>query len=78
MLSYQQAREKVLEIAGAGTRQAEREEIELPAALGRVLGERVVADREYPPFDRSTRDGFAVRASDAAARGAALEPDRRD
>jgi molybdopterin molybdotransferase len=31
---------------------------------GRVLGEAVRADRDQPPFDRSTRDGFAVRSSD--------------
>jgi molybdopterin molybdotransferase len=32
---------------------------------GRVLAETVVADRDQPPFDRSTRDGFAVRAAEA-------------
>jgi molybdopterin molybdotransferase len=30
----------------------------------RVLAEAVCADRDQPPFDRSTRDGFAVRASE--------------
>jgi molybdopterin molybdotransferase len=33
---------------------------------GRVLAETMVADRDQPPFDRSTRDGFAVRAAEAA------------
>src|SRR5262249_12888377 len=33
-------------------------------AAGRVLAEPVIADRDYPPFDRSARDGFAVRAAD--------------
>jgi molybdopterin molybdotransferase len=33
-------------------------------AAGRVLGEAILADRDQPPFDRSTRDGFAVRASE--------------
>src|SRR6202035_2560084 len=42
-------------------------------AWGRVLAETIVADRDYPPFDRSTRDGFAVRAADAAHAGAALQ-----
>ena len=39
-------------------------------AAGRVLAEDVRADRDQPPFDRATRDGFAVRAADwsAAAR----------
>ena len=33
---------------------------------GRVLAETVVADRDQPPFDRSTRDGFAVLAAEVA------------
>lgn len=33
--------------------------------LNRVLAEPVTADRDQPPFDRSTRDGFALRAEDA-------------
>lgn len=32
--------------------------------LNRILAEPVTADRDQPPFDRSTRDGFAVRAAD--------------
>jgi len=40
------------------------EEVPLLDAAGRVLAEDALADRDYPPFDRSTRDGFAVRASD--------------
>jgi molybdopterin molybdotransferase len=39
----------------------------LLSSLGRVLAEPVVAERDQPPFDRSTRDGFAVRAEEAAA-----------
>ncbi|HEY2857094.1 MAG TPA: gephyrin-like molybdotransferase Glp [Terracidiphilus sp.] len=30
----------------------------------RVLAKAVLADRDQPPFDRSTRDGFAVRSAD--------------
>ena len=33
-------------------------------ALGLVLAQEVKTDREYPPFDRSTRDGYAVRSSE--------------
>jgi molybdopterin molybdotransferase len=29
-----------------------------------VLAEAVVADRDFPPFPRSTRDGYAVRSAD--------------
>lgn len=40
-------------------------EVELARALGSVLDESVVADRDYPPFDRAMMDGFAVRVADA-------------
>lgn len=33
-------------------------------SAGRILAEDIPADRDYPPFDRSARDGFAVRAAD--------------
>ena len=36
-------------------------------ALGRILAEEIRTDREYPPFNRSTRDGYAVHSSDAQA-----------
>jgi molybdopterin molybdotransferase len=35
-------------------------------ALGLVLAEDLRADRDFPPFPRSTRDGYAVRAADVA------------
>src|SRR5438445_8561990 len=73
MLPYVEARQKVIEVAGALRRPARRETIEIEHAFGRVLAREVRADRDYPPFNRSTRDGFAVRASDAAAPGARLE-----
>ncbi len=37
------------------------ETVALHAALGRVLARELHADRDQPPFDRSTRDGYAVR-----------------
>jgi molybdopterin molybdotransferase len=40
---------------------------------GRVLAEGVVADRDFPPFPRATRDGYAVRSADLAALPATLE-----
>jgi len=36
----------------------------LAEALGHVLAAPICADRDQPPFDRSTRDGYAVRAQD--------------
>lgn len=45
------------------------EKLSLSKSRGRVLAEEVTADRDQPPFDRSTRDGFAVRAVDLASGG---------
>jgi len=36
-------------------------------ALGLALAEDLRADRDFPPFPRSTRDGYAVRAADVQA-----------
>jgi len=41
----------------------ETEQLPLLECLNRVLAEAVRADRDQPPFDRSTRDGFAVSAA---------------
>ena len=48
------------------------ESIPLLQALGRVLAEPIAADRDFPPFPRATRDGFAVRAHDLEQGGAVL------
>ena len=47
-------------------------EVPLAEALGRVLAESVLADRDFPPTDRSAMDGFAVRAGDCASGAAVL------
>jgi molybdopterin molybdotransferase len=49
------------------------EEVDLPVAAGRILRERIVADRDLPPFTRSAMDGYAVRAADTAAAPVRLE-----
>jgi molybdopterin molybdotransferase len=36
-------------------------------SAGLVLAEDLVADRDFPPFPRATRDGFAVRSAEAGA-----------
>jgi molybdopterin molybdotransferase len=73
MLSYTDARQKVIDIAGSIPRRLQRAPVEIEQAFGRILAEPVLADRDYPPFDRSTRDGFAVRAEDTRVPGARLE-----
>jgi molybdopterin molybdotransferase len=49
--------------------------MELTALLrsrGRVLAEDIAADRDFPPFPRAARDGYAVRSADLAAPPATL------
>jgi len=57
----------VLAQAGAVARPLAVEAVSLLDAVGRVLAEAVVTDRDQPPFDRSTRDGYAVRSADVVA-----------
>ena len=38
--------------------------VSLPDAMGRILAENIAAEEYVPDFDRSTVDGYAVRASD--------------
>ena len=78
MFSYEAARAKVIEVIRARpcAPPPATETIEFAhdpsRVLGRIVAENVAADRNYPPFNRSTRDGFAVRAADAASAGAKL------
>jgi putative molybdopterin biosynthesis protein len=51
------------------------EAVPLSQALGRVLSRDIVANIDVPGFDRSSMDGFAVRAADTA--GASAEQARR-
>jgi molybdopterin molybdotransferase len=67
MLSYEQARRKVIEQVGKKRGPRATLTVSVWDALGLVLQQEVTADRAYPPFDRSTRDGYAVRAAEAAA-----------
>ncbi|MBS1801432.1 MAG: molybdopterin molybdotransferase MoeA [Acidobacteria bacterium] len=53
----------VLEQAGR-LPQRPAEAVALSDSLGRVLADPVRADRDQPPFNRSTRDGFAVHTAD--------------
>ena len=55
--------------AAAGTRKWQTERLPLLQCRGRLLAEAVIADRDQPAFDRSTRDGFAVRAGGWASQG---------
>ena len=63
LLDFDAALEVVMRHAG-GIAAATVEVSGLLAARERVLAGAVKADRDQPPFNRSTRDGFAVRAGD--------------
>ena len=65
MLSYEQARRTVIEQVAKAKRPRAKSSVSVWDALGFVLAEQVKTDREYPPFDRSTRDGYAVHAAEA-------------
>jgi molybdopterin molybdotransferase len=65
MLTYEQARNKVVEQVGKEKGPRATSLVSVWDALGLVLAQEVQTDREYPPFDRSTRDGYAVRSKEA-------------
>lgn len=56
--------EKATEIVLANTLNLPIEKVNLAEAIGRQLREDLVADRDFPPFDRVSMDGIAVRFSD--------------
>jgi len=72
MLSYEQARNRVIEEIGKRKGPPATTIASVWDALGLVLAQEVRTDREYPPFDRSTRDGYAVRSKEVLP-GAALK-----
>ncbi|HLY61542.1 MAG TPA: gephyrin-like molybdotransferase Glp [Terriglobia bacterium] len=73
MITFQQALTTVKEKLEAARPNPAMENLELERIRGRVLAEDICADRDYPPFHRSTRDGYAVRSSDLTSPPATLE-----
>ncbi|HYU22686.1 MAG TPA: molybdopterin molybdenumtransferase MoeA, partial [Candidatus Dormibacteraeota bacterium] len=65
MLSYEQARNRLIEEIGKKKGPRATAVVSVWDALGLVLAQEVRTDREYPPFDRSTRDGYALRSKEA-------------
>jgi len=64
MLKFEDARRIVIAQAGLGKPARPTTTKNVSDALGFVLAQEIRSDREYPPFDRSTRDGYAVRAGE--------------
>jgi molybdopterin molybdotransferase len=71
MVTFEQARQRIFEQLSKTDRLIPTVELSVWDAHGYVLAQDIAADRDYPPFDRATRDGYAVRAVEARA-GAAL------
>jgi molybdopterin molybdotransferase len=67
ILSFEEAR-RTVEREAAKVNVGANILVRTHAALARILAEDVVADRDLPPFPRSTRDGYAVRSADGATR----------
>jgi molybdopterin molybdotransferase len=72
LLSFAEARQTAEHYASTLSSTA-AEMLPLLEAVGLVLAEDLRADRDFPPFPRSTRDGYAVRAADVASTPATLD-----
>jgi len=70
-MSFEDARHTVEEHAARARAQG-KELVDLLDCAGLVLAETVVADRNFPPFPRAARDGYAVRATELASLPARL------
>ncbi|MDQ6707222.1 MAG: molybdopterin molybdotransferase MoeA, partial [Acidobacteriota bacterium] len=62
-MTFQEARACIVREVNRARVTPAIERVALESAGGRVLALEVRADRDYPPLDRSTRDGFAVRSA---------------
>jgi molybdopterin molybdotransferase len=72
VLSFEDARH-VVEDHASRLHPRSKELVELLDAAGRVLAEPIDADRNFPPFPRAARDGYALWAAALAKLPATLE-----
>ncbi len=72
LLSFEEAR-RIVEDHASSLRPKGRELLGLLDASGRVLAQAIHADRDFPPFPRAARDGYAVRTADLENLPADLE-----
>jgi molybdopterin molybdotransferase len=73
MVSFEQAIAAVEERLRSANFTPPIETVPLQQVWGRILAENLTADRDYPPFDRATRDGFAVRSQEVDRAPATLK-----
>ncbi|MEX8547280.1 MAG: molybdopterin molybdotransferase MoeA [Mucilaginibacter sp.] len=60
MLTYKEAQQLIANLA----KSFGQETLSLDQAFERVLAEPIFADRDYPPFNRATMDGYAINFKD--------------
>src|SRR5438046_4363686 len=72
ILTFEEARRLVEEHASE-VRPRGRELLDLLNAAGGILAEPIHADRDFPPFRRAARDGYAVRSADVQNLPATLD-----
>lgn len=74
VLNFEEAQRTVLSHANqARFSQKQIEQVPILDSLGRVLAQPILADRDFPPFPRATRDGYAVRSEDVGRVPAGLK-----
>src|SRR5262249_10161153 len=61
MLSFEEARQKILSVASP----LSQEWVPVESAIGRAIARPVRARRTLPPWDNSAMDGYALRSADA-------------
>ena len=71
ILAFANAR-RVVEEQARTLRPGQTGRTALLRSRGRVLAEDIAADRDFPPFPRAARDGYAVRGADLAVLPATL------
>ena len=64
IVDFERALQMVLAQARSAARSTQSQPLPLLQSQSRILARPLLADRDQPPFDRSTRDGFALRAAD--------------
>lgn len=68
LLTFTAARRMVEQQVASARPAPEVETAPLAEAAGRILAEPIATDRDYPPFHRAARDGYAVRAAQTPGR----------
>ncbi|MGB0523138.1 MAG: molybdopterin molybdotransferase MoeA [Flammeovirgaceae bacterium] len=57
--------EEALQLVKQASQPLATESIAIHDAFGRILAQDIVADRNYPPFNRAAMDGYALKIEDA-------------